>query len=149
MAEEKQELLNLLNSYGQQFMSSFESSIFASKRKDTPEAGPSSSRKKRRVEDVPELEEESEEEWLGFGGSRNGDESNTEDEEDISEGTRVASSCISCIHLVILDETRDGQKGKRPALVVFSETVAKSSAPPTGSKAQLKAFMVGGSRNDC
>lgn len=150
MTEDREELLNLLNSYGQQFMSSFDSSIFGSKRTDTPEAGPSSSRKKRKVEEVPEPEEDSEEEWQGFGGSESEDESDVEEDEDVSEGTRAGQVPACYIHSDIPDETQDAQKGKKSAVVVFSETTAKSfSAPSVESRAQLKAFMVGASYSIC
>ncbi|GJE84692.1 hypothetical protein PsYK624_007680 [Phanerochaete sordida] len=125
MAEDNDALLSLLNSYGQQFMSSFDSSAFAGKRKDTPEAGPSSLRKKRKVEEVPEPETESDEEWGGFGDSEADEEG---DEEDVQASSE--------------DEAPEDLKGKKPAVVVFADTSSKSaSAPPMGSKAQLKAFM--------
>lgn len=90
MSEDKEALLSLLNSYGQQFMSSFDSSVFADKRKDAPEAGPSSSRKKRKVEEGSRLEVESEVEWQGFGDSGDEEENGDEEERDSAEGMRVA-----------------------------------------------------------
>lgn len=124
MAEDKEVLLSLLNSYGQQFMSSFDSSLFPSKRKDTPEAGPSSLRKKRKVEAASESDDDIEEEWEGFGQSED-EEGYTDEAEDDAE-----------------DANEETHKGKQPAVVVFSESVAaSSSAPPVGTKSQLKAFM--------
>lgn len=86
MVEDKEQLLNLLNSYGNDFMASFDPSIFSGKRKSEPEAGPSSRRKKVKVEETVSVEDESEEEWTGFGGSDDEERSDEEDEKDVSEG---------------------------------------------------------------
>lgn len=76
---ENDDLLALLEAHGRQFMSSFDSTALPTKRKDTPEAGPSSERKKQKVEEVKEPSDseewdgEDDGEWYGFnGGSSSG-----------------------------------------------------------------------------
>lgn len=85
MAEDKEELLQMLNSYGQQFMSSFDASIFPTKRKGASEAGPSSP-KKSKLEHNPALYEGDgeAEEWEGFGSSHSSG----------GEGSDSAGTCL-------------------------------------------------------
>lgn len=130
----EEELLSMLDAYGQQFMSSFDSTILSSKRKEAPEAGPSSSKKKLKVKETPSVEEEEEEEWEGFC-SEISDEG-----EDESEGTSSWFLHGDCLLMISLAGLEGRREANQPAVVVFSD--AMKSAPHMGSKAQLKAFMV-------
>lgn len=68
---ENGDLLALLEAHGRQFMSSFDSAALPAKRKEMPEAGPSTRRKRHKVEEPSDSEEEwdheSDGEWHGFG----------------------------------------------------------------------------------
>lgn len=134
MEEEQEELLNTLNSYGKRFMASFDTSVFTSKRKNEPEAGPSSF-KRPKVEDKSYSNEE-EEEWTGFTES----DSTGEDGEDDSD--RMAHHLYEeYILTTSLAEAENTQKNRQPDVVVFSES-RSSTSMQNGAKAQLKSFMV-------
>jgi hypothetical protein len=143
MVEDKEELLNLLNSYGNQFMASFDTSIFSGKRKDGPDAGPSSVRKKAKLAEAIVADVELEEEWTGFGATSSEGSGSDEDENSISDGTSTRGTQESSSHRYDVDEAEEMQTPSGPAVIIFSEKGKSTAASPVDSKAQLKAFMVG------
>ena len=131
----------MLNSYGQEFMSSFDASIFTTKRKAAPEPGPSSS-KKSKLERILAIDkgEDDADEWEGFGSSLSFDGEGSD-----SEGMCSVSSRPTCFESSV-EEEDDAENEKGPPVVVFSESKPSASSLQTTSKAQLKAFMVCASR---
>ncbi|PCH41183.1 hypothetical protein WOLCODRAFT_100005 [Wolfiporia cocos MD-104 SS10] len=119
---DQQQLLRILEAHGQQFLESFSSSVEAGKRKDANHAIPSSSSKRRRVE---EESTGSESEWSGI--------VSHDDSDGEAEEAEVQESSSD-------DEPRPGPS-KQPQVVVFSDQPSTSASASKMSKAQMKAFM--------
>ncbi|KZT12713.1 uncharacterized protein LAESUDRAFT_733326 [Laetiporus sulphureus 93-53] len=119
---DQQELLRLLEDHGQQFLGSFASPVVIGKRKgetSDEERQP----KKRKVND------ESEEEWSGFGS--NDEDSISDSDEDLDGGSAEE-----------IGEQQERNASRRPDVVVFSDQSAKTSTSASQpTKAQMKAFM--------
>ncbi|KAH9843809.1 uncharacterized protein C8Q71DRAFT_14238 [Rhodofomes roseus] len=121
---DKDELLRILGTHGQQFLGSFNSPVVMGKRKDTSGVDRKRTKKQRVREPDPE------EEWSGISSS-----SASEEDEDVEESGQSGSEDESA------SPAHNGS-AVQANVVVFSETQA-IAGPSTSkpSKAQMKAFM--------
>jgi hypothetical protein len=95
----REDLLQMLEAHGKQFLAAFDYPQLGSKRKENADAGPSKPSKKQRkaAQEESEYVVEEAEEWLGFGdayendtvGSKEGDS-----DDEPSELVAAASNCL-------------------------------------------------------
>lgn len=153
--DERDQLLQMLEAHGQQFLASFDYPALGSKRKENAQAGPSSLKKaKKQEEDATDSEANSEDEWSGFGGGDEDEEETEEGEdEEASEDGDVEEEGVSTFTTFVAIELLirfifpadvHPTLGRKPDVVQFNELGRGSSSKPAATdRALQKAFMVG------
>ena len=141
--DEAEDLLRILNAHGQQFLSSFDSSVLPLKRRSQDSSAAKSKKCGRQAEELPDEDDGSCEEWAGFS-DYDGDENEDGSTAGGNDGTVLV--CLSSSLCILTEhESRRFPEtcSRKPDVVVFSEHTSRSSSVDIATiKAQKKAFMV-------
>ncbi|OCH93591.1 hypothetical protein OBBRIDRAFT_811049 [Obba rivulosa] len=121
---DKEELLRILESHGQQFLNSFGSSEVAGKRKGSSTEQKRQKDKKRKIE-AEQNDDSGDDEWIGFGHTLDQESSGVEDQDGEQDD----------------DSRRQDRQPQQPNVVVFSDLPKAGPSNNKASKAQMKAFM--------